>query len=98
MKKDIFNGKIIYNKSPSLEAQVSAISDDIAYNNHDLEDGLRAGLFELKNLKEIPFVSKVAIKHINNSKNFRKEIIISQIVRELINYMVSDVIKKVKKT
>ena len=97
MKKDIFNGKIIYNKSPSLEAQVSAISDDIAYNNHDLEDGLRAGLFELKNLKEIPFVSKVAIKHINNSKNFRKEIIISQIVRELINYMVSDVIKESKK-
>ena len=94
MKKDVFDGKIIFNKSPSLEAQVSAISDDIAYNNHDLEDGLRSGLFQLNQLREIPFVSKVVKKHINNIKNFRKEIIISQITRELINHMVEDVINE----
>ena len=97
MKKDIFYGKIIFNQSPSLEAQVSAISDDIAYNNHDLEDGLRSGLFELKQLLAIPFVSKVVRKHIKNIKNFRKEIIISQITRELINHMVEDVINQSKK-
>jgi dGTPase len=97
MKKDIFYGKIIFNQSPSLEAQISAISDDIAYNNHDLEDGLRSGLFELKQLLAIPFVSKVVRKHIKNIKNFRKEIIISQITRELINHMVEDVINQSKK-
>ena len=94
MKKDVFDGKIIFNQSPSLEAQVSAISDDIAYNNHDLEDGLRSGLFELNQLREIPFVAKVVKKHVNNIKNFRKEIIISQIIRELINHMVEDVINQ----
>ena len=41
---------------PSLEAQVAAIADDIAYDNHDIDDGLRAGLLELDELVEIPVV------------------------------------------
>ncbi len=40
----------------SAEAQVAAISDDIAYNNHDLADGLRAGLFTLDDLRELPLI------------------------------------------
>lgn len=40
----------------SAEAQVAAICDDIAYNSHDIDDGLRAGLFDLENLKELPLV------------------------------------------
>ena len=47
LKKDLFSNKIVFNTFPSLETQVAAISDDIAYNNHDLEDGLRAGLFSI---------------------------------------------------
>jgi dGTPase len=40
----------------SAEAQVAAIADDIAYNNHDLADGLRAGLFGLEDLRELPLI------------------------------------------
>jgi len=40
---------------PSVEAQCAAIADDIAYDNHDLDDGLRAGLFDLSELTEVPF-------------------------------------------
>ena len=40
----------------SAEAQVAAISDDIAYNNHDLADGLRAGLFTLEDLRALPLI------------------------------------------
>jgi dGTPase len=43
---------------PSLEAQVAAISDDIAYDNHDIDDGLRAGLFTLDDVLEVPFVAR----------------------------------------
>ena len=93
LKRDFFNNKISFQTFPSMEAQVAAISDDIAYNNHDLEDGLRAGLFTIQKFGSIPFISKLVNKHVKNMKNFRREIIINQIVRDLINLMVVDVIK-----
>ena len=44
---------------PSLEAQVAAIADDIAYDNHDIDDGLRSGILDLDALLAVPFVARV---------------------------------------
>ena len=46
-------------ESPSIEAQIAAISDDIAYNSHDLEDGIKANLIRTDELKNIPILSSI---------------------------------------
>jgi dGTPase len=97
LNKSFFNKKINFKNAPSLEAQISSISDDIAYNNHDLQDGLRAGLFSIEKVGTIPYLSKLVKKHQKQLKNFRKEIIINQIIRDLINLMVTDIINTTKK-
>ena len=57
--KNIFKNKINFKKNPSLESQISSISDDIAYNSHDLEDGLKAKLFSIHDIKDIPVISDI---------------------------------------
>jgi len=95
--QSLIDKRISFNSFPSIEAQVAAISDDIAYNNHDLEDGLRAGLFTIQEFASIPFVSRLIEKHVTKINIYRREIVISQIVRELINSMVVDVMNTTNK-
>jgi dGTPase len=61
--KKFFKDKINFKSCPSLEAQISSISDDIAYNSHDLEDGLKANLFIIDELKHIPVLSDIINTH-----------------------------------
>jgi|TARA_B110000438_G_scaffold234799_1_gene231324 dGTPase len=88
------NNKIIYENFASLEAQISSIADDIAYNNHDIQDGIKANLFKLSDLIEINFFKEIYKSYkkkmiINNNDN----ILIYQIIRDSINLMVKDLIK-----
>ena len=93
----IFKNKINFLQSPSLEAQLSAISDDIAYNSHDLEDGLRAKLYTIDDLKSIPVLSRIITKHKKFIKSKGSELVIRQIIRSIINEMVNDIIVTTKK-
>ena len=91
-----FKNKINFTNSGSLEAQISAISDDIAYNNHDIQDGIRAKMFNLNDLIEINFFKDIYKSHKNNIKNNNKDILIYQIIRDSIDLMVRDLIKNTK--
>ena len=62
--KNFFKKKINFQNSPSLEAQIASISDDIAYNSHDLEDGLKTNLFTLEELKGIPVLKDIVVNFI----------------------------------
>ena len=84
--------KFNFLKYPSLEAQIAAMSDDIAYNNHDIQDGIRAKLFSLKDLNEIGFFRDIIKSHKKNLKRKNNEILIYQVVRDSINLMVQDLI------
>jgi dGTPase len=96
--KKIFKKKINFLNKPSLESQISSISDDIAYNSHDLEDGLKAGLFKIEELNDIPIISDIIYKHKKKLKKKEKELVLRQIVRDTINEMVKDVIINIRKS
>ena len=85
--------KIIFSNSASLEAQISSISDDIAYNNHDVQDGIKAKLFKLSDLLEIDFFKDIYKSHRKKIKSNNNDILIYQIIRDSINLMVKDLIK-----
>ena len=92
-----FNNKINFKNFGSLEAQISAISDDIAYNNHDIQDGIRAKMFNLNDLIEINFFKDIYQFHKKNIKNINKDILIYQLIRDSIDLMVKDLITNTKK-
>ena len=95
--RNIFKNKINFLKNPSLESQISSISDDIAYNSHDLEDGLKANLFTIHDIKHLPIISDIINKHSKKIKKNNYELGLRQIIRDIINLMVKDVIINTKK-
>jgi len=95
--RNFHKNKIKFKQQASLEAQISSISDDIAYNSHDLEDGLKANLFKLEELNSIPVLSEIIYQHKKKLKKFKKELVLRQIIRDIINEMVKDVIQNTKK-
>jgi dGTPase len=82
---------------PSLEAQVAAISDDIAYDNHDIDDGLRAGLLDIDELVALPIVARlwdaIGARHPGISLERRQR----ALVRDMIGTMVEDVLTETER-
>ena len=77
---------------PSAEAQVAALADDIAYNNHDIDDGLRAGLFPVVDLAEVPLVGPVFQSVASRYPGLEESRLIHEAIRRLIDLMVGDLI------
>jgi dGTPase len=92
-----FKNMIDFNTYPSLEAQISAISDDIAYNNHDIQDGINANLFRLEELVDIDFFKDIYRKYKKKINKHNYKIATYQIVRDSIDFMIKDLITNTKK-
>jgi dGTPase len=82
---------------PSLEAQVAAISDDIAYDNHDIDDGLRAGLFTLDDLLEVPLVERCWRAVLARYPDVDPDRLVAELVRDQIGVMVDDVLQETRR-
>ncbi len=77
---------------PSAEAQVASLADDIAYNNHDIDDGLRAGLFTLQQIEQLEFVGRIFREVRTRYPGIEEQRMIHESIRRLINRMVTDLI------
>lgn len=82
---------------PSIESQISAISDDIAYNNHDIEDGLRADLFKIEELFNLPLIGEIYQEILTQHPNIKRELLVGEAKKRLTLAMVMDVINTTQK-
>jgi len=81
----------------SLEAQVAAIADDIAYDAHDIDDGLRAGLFQIEDLKALPTLAGMIAAIDRRWPVLDPHRRAAELVRELISYLIGAVVEETER-
>ena len=92
-KLGALGARFLNGEQPGLEAQVANISDEIAYNNHDVDDGLRAGLVSLDDLQSVESFRE-AFEQVNELwPNLAERRIIHEVIRRMINRQVLDLIE-----
>jgi dGTPase len=79
---------------PGLEAQVAALSDDIAYVNHDIDDGLRAGLFSVDDLADAPLAGAVVVSVRERHRDLELGRLIGEMVSGLISLLIGDLLQE----
>lgn len=84
--------RFINKTQPSLEAQLCNLADEIAYNSHDVDDGLRSGLINMEQLQSIPLIADQYKEVIEKYPDLSKRLVIHEVVRRLINVQVTDLI------
>ena len=81
---------------PSLEAQVAALSDDIAYNNHDIDDSIRTGLITLDDLRQLPLTGDILAEIDKTHGKIDEKLVRHELVREMISEMIADLVGVVR--
>jgi dGTPase len=86
--------RFLKNRRPSLEAQVANLADEIAYNNHDVDDGLRSGLITLEQLESVPLVAAQLSEVRQDYPDLPERRVVHEIVRRMIGALVTDLIRQ----
>jgi dGTPase len=82
------------NRRPSLEAQVANLADEVAYNNHDVDDGLRSGLITLEQLEAVPLFATLLNEVRLVYPDLPERRLVHETVRRMINALVTDLIRQ----
>ena len=85
--------RFIQRRQPTLEAQIANLADEIAYNNHDLDDGLRAGLITLDGLRDVPLFRRQHDAVLALYPQLQDRRLIHEVVRRMINHVVTDLVQ-----
>jgi dGTPase len=84
-------------RSASMEAQVAAIADDIAYDTHDIDDGLRAGLLSIADLEDAPLSGPILAGIVRDYPGLDHARLVHELVRRLITAMIEDIIAETRR-
>jgi dGTPase len=84
--------RFIDRTQPGLEAQLANIADEIAYNNHDVDDGLRSGLITLEQLATLPFFAEHLERIRRRHPDLKPQRLRGEAVREMIGELVADLV------
>ena len=85
--------RFIKRGQPGLEAQIANLADEIAYNNHDVDDGIRAGLLDLSGLREVRLFRRQYDAVVAHYPELKERRLVHEIIRRMINYLVVDFIR-----
>jgi dGTPase len=85
--------RFIDKTQPTLEAQVANLADEIAYNNHDVDDGLRSGFIRVEQLREVRLFGEQYAEVMRRHPDIPERVRIHEIVRRMINYLVVDLVE-----
>ena len=89
--------RFLSKRQPSLEAQIANLADEIAYNNHDIDDGLRSGLLQLSALEQVPLVTRHATAVRAEYPGLNDRRMINETVRRMINTLVVDLTQEARR-
>ncbi len=89
--------RFLKKKQPSLEAQVANLADEVAYNNHDIDDGFRSGLISISQLKEVDLFSEHYYYVKKKYPGIEGRVAVYEVIRKIINTLVLNIIEKTKK-
>ncbi len=89
--------RFIAKEQPSLEAQLVNLADEMAYNAHDIDDGIRSGLIELEALRELALFEKFHAQVTSEYPALQGRRLLSEIIRRLLSAQVFDVIDQTRK-
>ena len=85
--------RFLQKKQPSLEAQLCNLADEIAYNNHDIDDGLRSGLLTEQQMMEVDLFARFRREVMQLHPDVSGRRAISETIRRMINYLITDLIQ-----
>ena len=85
--------RFLKQQQPGLEAQLANLADEVAYNNHDVDDGLRYGLVDIEQLRQIALFEQQYVEVIQRYPDISHRRQIHETIRRMINYMVVDLIE-----
>lgn len=91
------NSGVALEQAPSLEAQITNLADEIAYNSHDVDDALASGLLSLADLAEVPLWADIAETNKKANPQIKDLDLINLNIRKLINTMIDDVMTETER-